>query len=136
VTILAARPALGPAPRDIWPNLLTIWPYLHTVELYFPILQEAQLRRIRQSGWWIKECRNRQNLRCGYRLLLNEPSRSQLRKLDYLCEKYRAVVRRFDVALDVQGGDPQAVRQLLLSRLFMKWRGWGPMPDPVGDTIY
>jgi hypothetical protein len=112
--------------------------YLDTVECFLPRLTTEQYRTCRRFGQ-IKECRNHRDQLWGYRLILNQPDPQTLLRVDPLVEQYRGTVCRFDLAIDIQAPDPEAVKQLILRQAVLRWRRRGPMHEAGehrDETVY
>lgn len=112
--------------------------YLDTVEVFFPHwIARRQFERIGR----LKVCQGRQNEVWGYRLILNQPTQQQLLAADAAARKYRGVVSRFDLAIDVQfsSADPpdaaNAFKDLIIRTALLRWRRRGPMED-TENVIY
>lgn len=109
--------------------------YLDTVEIFFPPTLKPEQRRSLERTYRLEECDNRQ----GYRLISNQPSEETVRRLDRIAGKYRGVLSRVDVALDITGGDPQHIRDLIIRHAFLRWRRTGKgssMHDVDNTTVY
>ena len=107
--------------------------YLDTVEIFFPPTLKPEQRRSLERTYRLEECDNRQ----GYRLISNQPSEETVRRLDRIAGKYRGVLSRVDVALDITGGDPQHIRDFIIRHAILRWRRKGSsMHDVDNTTVY
>lgn len=108
----------------------TCHPYLDTVEVFFPCtLTQEQYRALKRIGW-VKECRDRRNRLWGYRLIRNQPDVQTLLRLDHAASRYRGVLCRFDLAVDLPG----FLRERIVRTALLRW-AHGPMRD-YNETIY
>jgi hypothetical protein len=111
--------------------------YLDTIEIFFPLLRSEQYRDVNRFGE-IKECRDHQGSLWGYRLILNQPNRRTVLRLDPIVKRYRGTVCRFDLAMDIQVPDAKnakKVKDMILRTALLRWRRRGPMHDK-GDGPY
>jgi hypothetical protein len=120
------------------PHCPALYAYIDTIEVFFPsVLTREQYLIIKRYGR-VKECRDQNNRLWGYRLILNQPVRQTLPRLDRMVKKYRGVLCRLDVALDIQperSADHETYQRLILQRAILRWRPKGPMHDP-NETTY
>lgn len=107
--------------------------YIDTVEIFFPYwAPRADIERIGR----LKECRD-----WGYRLILNQPSQQELLSADEAARKYRGVLSRFDLAIDVQlpsAASPKAantLKDLIARTALLRWRRRRQMED-TENVVY
>jgi hypothetical protein len=95
-----------------------VYAYLDTVELFFPPLRPEAYQEVIRHGR-VEQCRTRAEQIIGFRLIRNRPSKSWLQHADLLARKYRGVLHRVDVALDME---PQpGLRDQIVTSAVLKW---------------
>jgi hypothetical protein len=77
------------------PHCPALYAYIDTIEVFFPsVLTREQYLIIKRYGR-VKECRDQNNRLWGYRLILNQPVRQTLPRLDRMVKKYRGLLCRW-----------------------------------------
>jgi hypothetical protein len=106
----------------------SVFAFIDSAEAYFPAwLGPPAYQALRRLGaLW--PCR-RNGLWSGQRLVVTRPTWRQLMRLEVLLKQYRGCLSRLDIALDIQAANPDQMRQLILTRLMLKWRPKRPMKD-------
>jgi hypothetical protein len=110
---------------------LEISPVIDTLEVFFPILDREQRQVLRRYG----ELKLSRRCWGSWRLVVTLPSPQVLHRLDGLAAKYRGVVNRVDIALEINGADHQLVRLWIETHALLRHRRKGPM-ETVETTLY
>ena len=103
--------------------------YIDSVESYFPPLSDPQAYAALKRFGQLRPASKRRRPRCGYLLSVQQPDIRKVMRLEALLNKYRGVLHRLDVAIDIQAANPEQMRELILTQLMLKWRPKRPMKD-------
>jgi hypothetical protein len=104
--------------------------YIDTLELFFRYLDPKNYHALVKLAR-IEAVQHHGRL-MGYRVILNQPSKAKLLKLDKLARMHRGIVSRFDIALDISCPNPEALRKAILTTAILRWRRKQPMHDQDG----
>src|SRR4051794_29829553 len=106
--------------------------YLDTVKVFFPLMLRAEQPRTLNRFGHLEPCIDADGRQWGWRLIMNQPGKTQLLRLDPIAKKYRGVLSRVDIAVDVQPLPPwtaASVQTRIVQTAILKWRKPGPMLD-------
>src|SRR4051794_17101192 len=95
------------------------------------MLRAEQLRTLNRFGH-LERCIDADGRQWGWRLIMNQPGKPQLLRLDPIAKKYRGVLSRVDIAVDVRCSSQTAARLVqkrIVQTAILKWRKPGPMLD-------
>jgi hypothetical protein len=111
-----------------------VFAYIDSAEAYFPLLPDRPAyQALRRFGQLRPASRKRP--RCGYLLIVHQPDIRKVMRLEVLLKKYRGVLHRLDIALDIQAANAAEMKHLIETRALLKWRRKGVMRE-VGETLY
>jgi hypothetical protein len=114
-------------------NRIVAYPYLDTTELFFRFLNKDGYHALVKLAR-IEPVQHHHRL-MGYRVILNQPPKAKLLKLDKLARIHHGVLSRFDLAVDMQSDNPEELRNAILSQGVLNWRRQQPMRDD-DRTVY
>jgi len=117
--------------KQITPQVLA---FIDSAESYFPPLPDRQAYEVLKRVGQVRPA-SRQRRGCGYLLIVQQPDIRKVMRLEAVLKKYRGVLHRLDVAVDIQAANPDQMRELILTQLMLKWRPKGPMIE-IGQTTY
>jgi hypothetical protein len=116
-------------------RVTAIYPYIDTLELFFPAVfaaSEAYKREVRTA---VRNCYHKGRW-SGQRVMIQLPNPDTIRWLDYVAEKYDGTVRRVDVALDMAARDCEALREIIETQAILRWQRCHLGMEEIGETLY
>jgi len=113
---------------------VVIYAYIDTVEVFFRYLDRKSYHALHRFAR-LEEVR-RGNKLVGYRVIVNQPTKVNLIKLDAFARRLKGILSRVDVALDIQGPDPEALRKVIVCTAILKWRRKQPMYEVDGTVSW
>jgi len=124
------------------PRFVAVYAYVDTLEFFVRRHPRKGIRAEWESALGRKKvqlnkCRDRNGNLCGYRITIQRPKLYERDILDQLQERYRAVLRRFDVAIDwtfLTEAEKELWRSWLEQHVLLRWHR-GKMHDYCG-TLY
>jgi hypothetical protein len=103
-------------------HVTAVYPYLDTLEMFFPAAfahGEEYRREVRGA---VRNCHDRYGGWSGQRFMVQRPNPDTVLWLDYLAQKFAGIVRRFDVAYDLQAEDCAVLRRVIETQALLRWQ--------------
>jgi hypothetical protein len=124
------------------PHCPAIYAYIDTVEVFFSPFRtrEPYLYQTIERISRVKPCRDALGRLYGYRLILNQPDKHKLvGVVDHVINKYRGVLSRLDIALDIQPEtslDHALYQALILQQVILRRQPKGSMHDEEAGVYW
>jgi hypothetical protein len=115
-------------------GVCVVYAYIDTVEIFFRYVDRKSYHALNRIARMEPVRRN--NRLVGYRAIVNQPTENTLYRLADFARRLKGILSRVDVALDIQGPDPEALRNAVLTTAILKWRRKQPMHEENGTISW